>query len=71
MDLHSYSIGSESDDSFDNEKNKYNINFTIQFEIYIVKVPLFALHGLQFKRVGGNTWQYRSLASRIIAEMKL
>ncbi|KTW27013.1 hypothetical protein T552_02506 [Pneumocystis carinii B80] len=70
IDIHPNTIGSESDDSLDNGKNK-NANFTIQFEIYIVKVPLFALHGLQFKRVGGNAWQYRSLASRIIAEMKL
>ncbi|EMR09550.1 hypothetical protein PNEG_02136 [Pneumocystis murina B123] len=70
IDIHSYTVASESDDSFDNGKNKHT-NFTIQFEIYIVKVPLFALHGLQFKRVGGNAWQYRSLASRIIAEMKL
>ncbi|QSL66321.1 hypothetical protein MERGE_000699 [Pneumocystis wakefieldiae] len=57
FDIHSYTIASESDNSFDNGKNKHT-NFTIQFEIYIVKVPLFALHGLQFKRVGGNAWQY-------------
>ncbi|KAG5518481.1 hypothetical protein PMAC_002877 [Pneumocystis sp. 'macacae'] len=64
----------DSDDSLDSPPalpHKHLPGFTIQFEIYIVKVPLFALHGLQFKRMTGNAWQYRSLASRIIAEMKL
>ncbi|KAG4304756.1 hypothetical protein PORY_001809 [Pneumocystis oryctolagi] len=74
LDANFYNTGSDSDDSIDDGRNmghKYINNFTIQFEIYIVKVPLFALHGLQFKRMCGNAWQYRSLASRIIAEMKL
>lgn len=44
----------------------------LQFEIYIVKVPLLALHGVQFKSVNKtNTWQYKSLASRILSELKL
>ncbi|CAZ83469.1 unnamed protein product [Tuber melanosporum] len=44
----------------------------LQFEIYIVKVPLLALHGVQFKSVSKtNTWQYKSLASRILAELRL
>jgi hypothetical protein len=44
----------------------------LQFEIYIVKVPLLALHGIQFKSVNKtNTWQYKSLASRILSELKL
>jgi hypothetical protein len=44
----------------------------LQFEIYIVKVPLLSLHGVQFKSVSKtNTWQYKSLASRILAELKL
>lgn len=72
MDINMYSIESDSNDSIDGKQNSYkHLNFTIQFEIYIVKVPLFSLHGLQFKRIKGNAWQYRSLASRIIAEMKL
>ncbi|KAG5437352.1 hypothetical protein PCANB_000782 [Pneumocystis canis] len=74
ININSNNISSDSDDSINDTGNTIHThlnNFTIQFEIYIVKVPLFALHGLQFKRMGGNTWQYRSLASRIIAEMKL
>ena len=44
----------------------------LQFEIYIVKVPLLALHGVQFKSVNKtNTWQYKSLASRILSELRL
>lgn len=44
----------------------------LQFEIYIVKVPLLSLHGIQFKSVNKtNTWQYKSLASRILSELRL
>ncbi|KAI5855674.1 kinase-like domain-containing protein [Tricharina praecox] len=44
----------------------------LQFEIYIVKVPLLSLHGIQFKSHNKtNTWQYKSLASRILSELKL
>lgn len=44
----------------------------LQFEIYIVKVPLLSLHGIQFKSVNKtNTWQYKSLASRILQELRL
>lgn len=44
----------------------------LQFEIYIVKVPLLSLHGIQFKSVNKtNTWQYKGLASRILQELRL
>ena len=44
----------------------------LNFEIYIVKVPLLALHGIQFKSVSKtNTWQYKSLASKILSELRL
>ncbi|KAL7266428.1 Serine/threonine-protein kinase [Rhizina undulata] len=44
----------------------------LQFEIYIVKIPLLSLHGIQFKSVNKtNTWQYKSLASRILSELRL
>ncbi|TGZ76284.1 Pkinase-domain-containing protein [Ascodesmis nigricans] len=47
-------------------------SLVLQFEIHIVKVPLLSLHGIQFKSVSKtNTWQYKSLASRILAELKL
>ncbi|RPB10851.1 Pkinase-domain-containing protein [Morchella conica CCBAS932] len=44
----------------------------LNFEIYIVKVPLLSLHGIQFKSVSKtNTWQYKGLASRILQELRL
>lgn len=44
---------------------------TLNFEINIVKVPLLSLHGIQFKRVGGDTWTYKEMASKILRELRL
>lgn len=41
----------------------------VQFEIYIVKFPLLSLHGIQFKRVGGDVWQYKNACVKILAEL--
>ncbi|KAK4166362.1 kinase-like domain-containing protein [Cladorrhinum sp. PSN259] len=43
----------------------------IRFEILIVKVPIVTLHGVQFKRVGGDTWQYKGVAETIVKELRL
>jgi hypothetical protein len=43
----------------------------IKFEIVIVKVPIVSLHGVQFKRVKGNTWQFKALAEHIVKELRL
>lgn len=43
----------------------------VEFEIFIVKVPLLSLHGIQFKRMTGNTWQYKSMADQILKEVRL
>lgn len=43
----------------------------LEFEIFIVKVPLLSLHGIQFKRMDGNTWQYKNMADQILRELKL
>ncbi|SPO02651.1 related to serine/threonine-specific protein kinase KIN1 [Cephalotrichum gorgonifer] len=43
----------------------------LEFEILIVKVPLLSLHGIQFKRMSGNTWQYKSMAEQILKEVRL
>jgi hypothetical protein len=43
----------------------------ITFEIVIVKVPIVSLHGVQFKKVGGNTWQYKTMAEQIVKELRL
>lgn len=46
-------------------------NLVLEFEIFIVKVPVFTLHGIQFKRLSGNTWQYKNMADHILRELKL
>ena len=43
----------------------------LEFEIFIVKVPLLSLHGIQFKRLAGGTWQYKNMADQILRELKL
>lgn len=46
-------------------------NLVLRFEILIVKVPLFSLHGIQFKKVAGGMWQYREMAKKILDALKL
>jgi len=44
-------------------------NLVVRFEIYIVKFPWLSLHGVQFKRVGGDVWQYKNACVKILAEL--
>lgn len=46
-------------------------NLVLRFEIFIVKVPLFSLHGVQFKKVAGDTWAYKSMAQKILDALRL
>lgn len=46
-------------------------NLVLKFEILLVKVPLFQLHGIQFKKVAGGMWQYREMAKKILDSLKL
>ncbi|KKA26579.1 hypothetical protein TD95_004896 [Thielaviopsis punctulata] len=46
-------------------------SMVLEFEIFIVKVPLLSLHGIQFKRMAGNTWQYKSMADQILKDIRL
>lgn len=43
----------------------------VRFEIFVVKVPLLSLHGIQFKKVDGGTWQYKNMAQRILEGLRL
>lgn len=43
----------------------------LRFEIAIVKIPLFNLHGIQFKKVQGGMNQYRSMTSTILSSLRL
>lgn len=46
-------------------------SMVLVFEILIVKVPLLQLHGIQFKKVDGGTWQYKNMAQTILSELRL
>ncbi|AAS54547.2 AGR058Wp [Eremothecium gossypii ATCC 10895] len=43
----------------------------LKFEIHIVKVRIVGLAGVHFKKVSGNTWMYKELASHILKELNL
>jgi hypothetical protein len=46
-------------------------SMVLDFDILRVKVPLFSLHGIQFKKVDGGTWQYKNMAQTILSELRL
>ena len=46
-------------------------NMVVKFEIFIVKIPLFSLHGIQFKKVAGGTWHYKNMATQILDALRL
>ena len=46
-------------------------NLVLRFDVFIVKVPLFNLHGIQFKKVQGGMNQYKHMATRILASLRL
>ena len=37
----------------------------------LCQVPWLGLNGVQFRRMGGDGWQYQMLAKRILLEMRL
>ena len=39
--------------------------------LFFFKVPWLPLHGIQFRRAGGDGWQYQMLARRVLTELKL
>ncbi|EJT98171.1 Pkinase-domain-containing protein [Dacryopinax primogenitus] len=52
-------------------ENSDRSDLVVRFEVNVVKVPLLPLHGIQFRRIGGNAWQYQMLARRVLTELKL
>ncbi|KAJ2893753.1 protein kinase kin1 [Zalerion maritima] len=52
-------------------QNDLGGSMVLEFEIFIVKVPVLSLHGIQFKRMAGNTWQYKNMADQILKELRL
>ncbi|KAJ2877534.1 Serine/threonine-protein kinase [Coemansia aciculifera] len=51
-------------------KSAANSN-AICFQIFLVRMPLLGLCGLQFRRVSGPTWKYKDLCSEILKRLKL
>lgn len=66
---HRLSAASESADSM--MEDMLDSSTALRFEVYIVKISWFNLRGVQFKRVSGNSWQYKNLASKILSELRL
>ena len=52
-------------------QNDFGQSMVLIFEIFVVKVPLLSLHGIQFKKVDGGTWQYKNMAQKILDELRL
>lgn len=46
-------------------------NMVLKFEIFIVKVPLLSLHGIQFKKVDGDVMKYKEMAQEILKTLRL
>ncbi|KAI0219198.1 Serine/threonine-protein kinase [Massospora cicadina] len=43
----------------------------LRFEIQIVKLSLFRLHGIKFRRLAGDPWSYKDICSQILRSLKL
>ncbi|KAJ2379866.1 hypothetical protein GGI05_006498, partial [Coemansia sp. RSA 2603] len=43
----------------------------ICFQIFLVRMPLLGLCGLQFRRVSGPAWQYKDICSDILKRLQL
>ena len=52
-------------------QNDLGGDMVLLFEIMIVRVPWFRLHGIQFKKVQGGTWQYKDVAGEILGALRL
>jgi len=44
---------------------------SVVFEVYIVKIGWISIHGVRFRRISGNIWQYKKICNRILEETKL
>lgn len=55
-----------------NDNYKRTDPFCVRFDIYIVKIPwLLGMRGIQFRKVSGDTWQYKNTCTRILQDLRL
>lgn len=52
-------------------RDELSENMVLRFDIYVVKVPLIAMYGIQFKKVDGNIMVYKNMAQRILGALRL
>ena len=43
----------------------------ISFEVYIVKIGWIGLRGVRFRRIYGDSWRYKKLIEKLLAELSL
>lgn len=46
-------------------------SMVLRFDIFIVKVPLLSLYGIQFKKIEGNIMGYKNMAQEILKGLRL
>lgn len=46
-------------------------DLVVRFEIILVKMLLPGIHGLQFRKISGDAWQYSMLAKRVLQEFAI
>jgi hypothetical protein len=62
----------EYSDDDDDIINSRGTTVAVRFEIYIVKIPwLLGMRGIRFRRISGDTWQYKNMCSKILDSLRL
>ncbi|KAI9292468.1 Pkinase-domain-containing protein [Neoconidiobolus thromboides FSU 785] len=52
--------------------NEPTSNRVVKFQIHLVRIKvLLRLHGIQFRRLEGPSWEYKAICSKILNELKL
>ena len=59
------------DSSNDPQNEGIQRSLILYFEVHVSKIPLLNLHGIQFKRVGGDGVSYKAVCTQILKELSL
>lgn len=72
LDKYKDIIYRETRDRFQCSMGYSNEGPSIQFEVYIVKIPwLLGMRGIQFRRTSGDPWKYKNTCSKILCDLRL